>query len=34
MKAEYVELKVEIVEFSNDVITTSNGDEYGDDIWE
>lgn len=34
MRKEYIELQVEILVVSEDVVTLSNGDEYENDIWQ
>ena len=34
MKKEYMELEVEILVLSQDIVTASNGDEFEDDIWQ
>ena len=34
MKKEYIELQVEVLVLSEDIVTASNGDEYENDIWQ
>ena len=34
MKKQYIELQLEILVLSQDIVTGSNGDEYEDDIWQ
>ncbi len=34
MKKQYIELQVEILVLSQDIVTLSNGDGYEDDIWQ
>lgn len=34
MRKEYIELQVEILVVSEDVVTLSNGDEHENDIWQ
>ena len=34
MKKQYVALKIRAVVFSQDIVTSSDGDYYEDDIWQ
>lgn len=34
MKKQYIELQVEILVLSQDIVTFSNGEGYEDDIWQ
>ena len=34
MKKQYIELQVQILVLSQDIVTSSIGDKYEDDIWQ
>ena len=34
MKKQYIKLRVKILVFSHDIVASSKGDEYEDDIWQ
>ena len=34
MKKQYIQWKVRLFAVSEDIVTESNGDEFGDDVWE
>ena len=34
MRKTYIELQIEVLSLSEDIVRTSSGDEYEDDIWQ